>query len=131
MQNNGDLLLKEQRKYLPLKLSLKTVKERYAVNENIEFVVILENVSSNNLRIKDLDKDTLYFLYADMKWGAVESESKKGKKEFLLKPGEKIQKTFIGRGFSFPREFEIYCSYALTYKGVKPSNVLKVHVTGN
>ena len=129
VQRNGDPLLEEQKKYLPLKLSLKTDKENYKVGENIQITVTLENVSRKNLRIKDLDEETLYFLYANTKWGAViVGEKNKKKKKFILKPGQKIHKKFIGSGSSVSHEFEIYCSYAITFKGVKPSSVLKVKV---
>lgn len=131
VQKNGDPLLKEQKKYLPLKLSLKTVAESYRVNEDIEFVVTLENVSSKNLWVRALNKDTLYFLYADTPWGTREADAPKREKKFILEPGEKVHKKFVGSGFPEPREFEVYCSYALTFQGVKPFSVLKVKVVAD
>ena len=111
-------------------ISLKTGKENYKVGENIEITVILENVSLRNLWVKGLDKDTLYFLYDGAKWGTV-LVGKKGERRrerFVLKPGEKIHRKFVGSGSSKPREIEIYCSYIVTFQGVKPSQVLTVKV---
>ena len=127
VQKNGDPLLEEQKKYLPLKLSLITDKEYYKVGENIEVTATLENVSRRNLWVKDLDAKTLYFLYGNAEWGTVEIGQAK-RERFILKPGEKVHKKFVGSGSRVPREFEIYCSYAVTYQGVKPSSVLKVKV---
>ncbi|MCK5082353.1 MAG: hypothetical protein KAR31_05555 [Candidatus Omnitrophica bacterium] len=130
VQRNGDLLLEEQKKHLPLKLSLETDKKEYKIREDIQITIILENVSNKNLWIKSLDNETLYFLYANTKWGAIpkseEKEKRKGK--FILTPGQKVYKKFVGSGSSTPHEFEIYCSYAVTFKGVKPSSVIKVKV---
>ncbi|MCK5013041.1 MAG: hypothetical protein KAS66_04430 [Candidatus Omnitrophica bacterium] len=127
VRRNGDLLLEEQKKHLPLKLSLKTDKEYYNVRENIEVTVTLENVSRSNLWVKNLDNETLYFLYGDAKWGTV-AVGEKRKRKLILKPGKKIHKKFVGSGSSIPREIEIYGSYNMTFKGVKPSSVLKVKI---
>ena len=130
VQRNGDLLLEEQKKYLPLKVSLKTDKESYKVGENIPITATLENVSRKNLWIRALDRETLYFLYDNAQWGAVElgKRTEERREKFILKPGEKVHKRFIGSGSSVPREIEIYCSYAITFKGVKPSSVIKVKI---
>ena len=130
IRKNGDPLLEEQKKHLPLKLSLKTDKENYKIGENIQITVTLENVSPKNLWVKSLDDETLYFLYADAKWGTIEAGEKKKrtKRKYILKPGQRIHKKFVGSGSSVPREIEIYCSYALTFKGVKPSSIIKVKV---
>ncbi|MCK5081281.1 MAG: hypothetical protein KAR31_00105 [Candidatus Omnitrophica bacterium] len=127
VRRNGDLLLEEQKKHLPLKLSLKTDKEYYNVRENIEVTVTLENVSRSNLWVKNLHNETLYFLYGDAKWGTV-AVGEKRKRKLILKPGQKIHKKFVGSGSSIPREIEIYGSYNMTFKGVKPSSVLKVKI---
>ena len=130
VQRNGDPLLEEQKKHLPLKLSLETDKKEYKIREDIQITVILENVSNKNLWIKSLDNETLYFLYANTKWGAlsISEEKEKRKRKFILTPGQKVYKNFVGSGSSVPHEFEIYCSYAVTFKGVKPSSVIKVKV---
>jgi hypothetical protein len=130
IQKNGDPLLEEQKKRLPLKLSLKTVEDYYRVNEDIEFIVTLENISSKNLWVRELNGDTLYFRYGNAQWGAKETSAQKKKREkrFILEPGEKVYKKFVGSGFPAPREFEVYCSYTLTFQGVKPFSVLKVKV---
>jgi len=130
VQKNGDPILREQVKRLPLKLSLETVKESYAVDESIKFVVTLENVSSKGLRIRDLNEHTLYFLYGNTPWGTFEVGENIGKKakRIVLEPGGKIRKTFTGSGFSSAQEVEIYCSYVLTFKGVKPSSILKIKI---
>ena len=130
IQENGDPLLEEQQRYLPLKLSLRTVKEQYHVREDIDFIVTLENISSTNLWVRDLDAETLYFLYDNAQWGAGESATKREEriKRLILRPGEKISKQFRGSGFSAPQEFDIYGSYIITFEGVKPSSILKVRV---
>ncbi|MBN1869471.1 MAG: hypothetical protein JW847_02700 [Candidatus Omnitrophica bacterium] len=130
VQANGDPLLGEQQKYLPLKLSLGTDKEIYKVGENIEVMVALENISLKNLWVRNLDEQNLYFLYGDAQWGAVAALDKKERKRerLMLEPGKKVSRRFVGSSSTIPREFEIYCSYAVTFQGVKPYGVIKVKV---
>ena len=130
VQKNGQILWDYQQKFMPYKLSLKTVKETYGVGENIDFVVTLTNLTKRNIVVKDLNEETLYFLYDNKMWGAKEVNSTQSQsiKEIILKPDESISKTFSGYGFSNPKDFEIYCSYVLTYKGVKPAASLIVKV---
>lgn len=131
VQKNGDPLLLEQQKHLPLRLTLKPNQDSYKIGENMKISVILENVSRKNLWIKDLNGETLYFLYNDVKWGAVEvsASEKKRRRKFILEPGQKIRKKFIGSGSSVVRTIEVYCSYAMAFKGVRPASVLTVEVT--
>ena len=128
IQKNGNLLLDEQSKLLPLKLTLETIKDSYLVGEDIEILVALENVSSRNLWVKELNQETLFFLYGDTPWGAKEIGRKKLSKvkRQILEPGQKITARFVGSGFLEPQDVEIFGSYVETFKGVNPSSFIKV-----
>ena len=129
VRQNGDPLLEAQQKYLPLELSLETDKKVYRVGEDIRVTVTLKNVSEKSLWVNSLNDRNLYFLYGDTKWGAAELRSKPGRKErFVLEPGLTVSRTFVGSGLKDPQEFEIYCSYLLTFEGVKPSSIVRVKV---
>ena len=128
IQKNGDLLLEEQNKLLPLKLTMETIKDSYWVGEDIEILVTLENVSSKNFWVKELNKETLFFIYGDTPWGAQEIGRKKSNKikKRVLEPGQKITAKFVGSGFLEPQVVKIFGSYAVTFKGVNPTNFIKV-----
>jgi hypothetical protein len=129
VRQNGDPLLEEQQKYLPLQLSLVTDKEVYRVGEKIQVTVTLKNVSEKSLWVNSLSDRNLYFLYGNTKWGAAELRSRSGKKErFVLEPGLTVSRTFVGSGLEVPQELEIYCSYLLTFEGVKPFSIIRVKV---
>jgi hypothetical protein len=131
IQKNGNLLLAEQNKHLPLKLTLETVKENYHVGEDIEIIVILQNVSSKNFWVKELSEDTLFFIYGDTHWGTRKIGPKKQQKikRQILKQGQRISERFVGSGFLEPQEIEIFGSYVVTFKGVNPSSFLKIIIT--
>lgn len=130
MQRRGQVLWDHQQEFMPYRLSLKTVKDEYNLGEPIDFTVTLTNFSKKNIRVKDLTNNTMFFLYDNKSWGAKEVNPTRSirEKEIILKPNESISKSFSGYSFSNPKEFEIYCSYILTYQGVKPSAALRVKV---
>lgn len=125
----GQQLWLEQQQYLPLKLSIQPLKKFYKKGEPISFRVILKNESGKSIVVKDLNNETLFFVYNNSVWGAAESSPQTDKvKNVVLKPGESISKEFAGNSFFKPQEFEIFCKYNLTYDGVNPAANLKVKV---
>jgi hypothetical protein len=131
VQKNGKLLLMEQDKYLPLELILESQKEAFKVNEDIKFDVTIKNRGGQSYKIKDLNSQTLFFVYGDnTTWGAQQIGTKKyaTDKYVLLKPGRSVTKTFAGSGFDIPKEYEISCFYVMTFSGVNPSGLLNIKV---
>ncbi len=131
VQKNGKLLLMEQDKYLPLQIIIESKKENFKVNEPVSFNVTLKNRSDKSYVVKDLDSNSLFFVYGDNTiWGAKEIGVKKYQSAptVLLKPGRSITKTFNGTGFSIPKEYEISGFYVMTFNGVNPTGLLKIKV---
>ncbi|HBR14755.1 MAG TPA: hypothetical protein DD723_04325 [Candidatus Omnitrophica bacterium] len=130
VQTHGQLLWNQQQRNLPVRLILESVKESYQVGEEIDFIVTLKNLTKRNIKVKDLSEGTLYFLYNNAAWGAreVDPQNDAGIKQIILKPLESISKRFRGEGSNSPKEFEIYGSYGMTYKGVNPTSMLKIQV---
>ncbi|MBF0386045.1 MAG: hypothetical protein HQL27_09280 [Candidatus Omnitrophica bacterium] len=112
-------------------MEIYPAKESFKVGENIEFAVILTNKSNHNLYFKELNNDTVYFIFDGAPWGAqkYDKEAVQKAKQIIVKSGESIRKSFVAGSYIEPKEFEIYGSYALTYKGVRPSARSKVVIT--
>lgn len=130
VQTHGQLLWNRQQRNLPVQLIVESVKESYPVGEDIDFMVTLKNLTKRNIKVKDLSEGTLFFLYNNAVWGAreVDPQNNTGIKQIILKPLESITKRFRGEGSNFPKEFVIFASYGMTYKGVNPTSVLKIRV---
>ena len=124
-------LLDYQQQFMPIQLTLKPLQEYYKVGEGIDFSVTLTNYSPNKaISVKDLNDKTLFFIYGNLTWGVKEDDTTlaRGVKEIILRPGESIVKRFRGNPFLLPREVEIYCSYIMTFQGVKPVSKLKISI---
>ncbi|MBF0484848.1 MAG: hypothetical protein HQL25_09110 [Candidatus Omnitrophica bacterium] len=129
IEDFGKALWNIQQDYLPYKLMLKPEKEIYAIGEDISFKVTLKNTGRQILKFKDLNENTVFFLYGGKPWGIKRTnESAKDIADFYLKPGEIRTTIFKGDAFNMPKDVEIECTYALPYKGVRPSGILKVKV---
>jgi len=130
IQKHGDVLLEEQKKNLPLVLSIEALKDSYHIDESVDFIVSLENVSAKNYRIKDLNAGTLKFFYDEKELIAKDTGQSRysGQEKIVLDPSEKISKKFTISGFSDLGDVVIYCSYLLTFKGVEPSGILRIKI---
>ena len=129
VQYYGQRLLEEQRKFMPLILTVTPIKETFQVGENIEFIVSLKNQAKTNFAVKPLNTQTLSFIYDDVIWGAKEKNTKKAdNKEIILSPGEEVARKFIGSSFPQARQLEVYCSYIKTYKGISAFDILKINI---
>lgn len=128
INKHGVVLADHQQKYMPLQLSLNTAKTTFTTQESIQFEVELKNVSLKNMWVKEISDATLYCLFNDKSWGT-QARGASGTKNLILKSGESIRRQFVGAKLKEPQEIEIYCSYGLSIKGVKPSGILKVKVT--
>jgi len=129
IQQYGQQLLDEQRKYTPLLLTAHPVNETVKVGENIEFIISLKNQSAVNLAVKPLNTQTVIFIYDGVLWGAREKDAKKAEtKEIILGPGDEIARKFIGSSFPKARGLEVYCSYIKTYKGIALYDLLKINI---
>ena len=130
LQKYGQFLWDEQQKYMPLQLILQPMQPFFHIGESIEFTVTLRNVSKRILQVKDLNDQTLYFIYNNQAWGAKEinPQVSSNLQKIILKAGDSISKTFRSEGFQTPLEFEIYCSYGLAFQGVRPSSSLKIRI---
>lgn len=128
INKNGVLLSDYQQKFMPLQLTLKTLKDTYKIREDIEFEVVLKNVSNRHMVVKSLGIDTLYFVFEDMVWGTSPNTQERGGKNVILKSGESLTLKFKGESFQKPRDIQIYCAYRMSIKGVNPSGTLRVRV---
>ena len=126
------LLADYQQAYLPLKLSLVSLKKSFKVNEPVEFEVILENVAKQQFLVKSFGTKTLFFLFNNRTWATqqlgTKNQNVKGGERIVLIPGQALQMQFKGESFAAPKEFEIYCVYQMAVKGVQPSAKLKIKV---
>ena len=128
VDKHGTLLSDHQQKYLPLRLYLRPLKENYRVRDDIEFEVVLKNVSKRNMIVKSLGYDSLYFLFNNEVWGASPSGGVKGGESLVLGAGQSISTVFKGASFQRPQEFNIYCVYRMTIKEINPYGILTLKI---
>lgn len=133
--NMKDLVLEKARKLsnrqqqlIPYEVILETTKSVYKKEEPIEFIVTLKNKTNQNLKVRDLNGETLHFLFNDRAWGTRELNPNVRVRPILLGPYESISKTFKGMGFKVSKEFLIIGTYSLPYKGAFAEGELKVKV---
>jgi hypothetical protein len=69
IQQQGKSLFDFQQEFLPLRLYVRPLKESYKVKEDIQFEVVLTNVSKANMIVKDLTPQTLFFTVNGRAWG--------------------------------------------------------------
>lgn len=63
-----------QQQFMPLRFYIIPEKEIYKVNEPIRFKAVLANVSKQNMLVKKLSRDTLYFTLNDNFWGTQQGD---------------------------------------------------------
>jgi len=128
VQKRGNMLWEYQQQFMPLQLELTAAKDSYKPGEDIEFTVSLKNMTKTLYKVNDLSDKTLFFVYHDKVWGARETNPNNKEEGVILNPGGSIKKKFTGNAFGKPQEFEIYASYNMAFKGVKPAGKLKIRV---
>lgn len=128
IEQYGKILWAAQEDFLPFQLTLKPSKESFNVGEQVVFIVTLKNVTKSNIKVKDLNSNTLIFLYDNEEWGSKKFKSKEDQDELVLLAGRSISKEFSVPARRYPGKFKIYATYIKTYKGVSPSNAVTVDI---
>ena len=117
-----------QQEHIPLRLFLQPVKDTYNVREDIEFEVILQNVSKRNMIVKGLGANTLFFLFNDKYWGTRPTANQKGGKDVVLLAGKSLRMKFKGESFQEPKRIQIFGVYRMSVGGVNPYGTLDVDI---
>lgn len=127
----GQLIRARQAKELPFELTVKPEKKVFKTREDIVFTVTLKNVTNKIMVVKDLNQETLFFIYNNKEWGTseIDPESYSKVQKITLREGESLEKRFKSRGYSFPKSFNVFCSYVMSYKGVRPSTIMSIIVS--
>jgi hypothetical protein len=126
----GKMLWNEQKQYIPYKLTLSPEKESFGVGEEIAFTITLLNKTKKNLIFKELNDVSLFLEYDGGSWGeeAPSIEQLKRVRNLVVNHDESMSKRLTIGGFNEPGEYDIFCVYAVGYKGVNPSDSMKVIV---
>ena len=126
----SQLIRERQAALLPFKLTVEAEKNIFSTGEDIVFKVTLKNVTRKIMVVKDLNKNTLFFLYNNKEWGAseIDQTSYNKVKKFTLREGESLEKRFRSKGHLFPRSFNVSCLYVMSYKGVRPFSIMSIIV---
>jgi hypothetical protein len=128
INRNGAVLSEYQQKFMPLQMTIRALQNTYKIRENIEFEVVLKNVSKRHMVVKSLGMDTLYFLFEDMVWGTSPDSQERGGEDAILKSGGSLSLKFKGESFQKPRDIQIYCAYRMSIKGVNPAATLNLKI---
>ena len=124
----GDLLADYQQNFLPLRLELRPVQSVYHVRQDIEFQVILTNVSKRHMIVQTLGSNSLYFHLNDKFWGTSPALGATGGNKVILKSGESLQMIFKGESFERPTDLSIEGVYRMSIKGVNPTAALHIKI---
>jgi hypothetical protein len=116
-----------QQRFLPLSLTIEIEKEEYKPAEAITFNVHLRNLSGRPFQVHDLNEQTLYLEYAGKNWGSSDLTDNPGK-PVVLKKDDKLTKSFTINAPIKPGLVDVYCSYNMTYSGVKPSTTVSFQI---
>lgn len=121
-------LLDHQSKYLPIKLKLYAEKNIFEVNEPVSFVAEFENLTGNNIKIKDLSNNSIAFAYDKVTWGADLNMAHPTEGTEVLRPNRSLKRKFKLSGFSEPQDLTIHATYLMNFKGVEPTATLNLKI---
>ncbi len=125
----GMALAEEQQNFMPLRVFIRPVKGSFQVRENVEFDVVLKNVSKRHMVVKSLGQETLYFLINKQGWGTSPLSGKQGGSDEVLKSGEETVLRLKGESFQKPQEIELTCFYRMSIDGVNPVGKIRIMIT--
>gem|GEM_PF-1509446 len=135
IQKYGGALENHQQNYLPLRLVLRPLKETYQVKEDIEFEVVLVNISKRNMLVKPLDRNNMFF-YIDDKfagqwlWGDEGQASSRADQLVTLYAGESLRMVVKGESFQYPKEVVVRAVYRMEVENVNPAGELRLRIVG-
>ena len=107
-----------------LRLFIEPKQSQFFFGQKVEFDMVLKNQGNVTLKVKDIDENTTYCLFNGSRWGNLEPT---GKDEVVLEPGEALRKK-MRYGPDAPGNLEIFCSYGMSFKGVRPNAQATVNV---
>lgn len=122
------VLTEYQQQFMPLRIFIVPAKKVFKTRENIEFEVVLKNVSKRHMVVKTLGKDSLYFLINEQFWGTDPLNGDRGGKNKVLKSGEELRLRLSGESFLRPQEVEITGFYNMVIEGVNPMGKIKIRI---
>jgi hypothetical protein len=128
IEQNKDVLANEQQKRLPFRLAVSTAKDSFSKDEDIEFIVTLQNTTDHVLMVKELSPKTVHFLINGQAWQITAVKEGKRISHSVLKSGESMTRRFNGQGLNRRKEFDVVCTYSMTYEGINPTASLKVKI---
>ncbi|MCR4336748.1 MAG: hypothetical protein NUV91_02940 [Candidatus Omnitrophica bacterium] len=128
IEKHGAILADYQQKFLPLQIYLRKVRGTYKAKEDIEFEVVLKNVTKRHMIVKGLGHETLFFLFDGQTWGTQPAAGNKGGEKKILRAGESLNMIFKGESFPTAKEIEIFAMYRMSIQGVNPTSRLKIQI---
>ena len=128
INKHGRLLLDLQQDYMPFRMKIVPDKPSFQVGEKIGFTVKLINHSPINLEVLKISEETLYLNIDGTDWGSDGELKDKTNAKTILRSGNSIEKHFDVEGYDQARNIEVYGSYNLAFKGIKPAAFLKIPV---
>ncbi|MGE0268358.1 MAG: hypothetical protein AB7S78_07870 [Candidatus Omnitrophota bacterium] len=121
-------LLDYQSKQLPIKLSLYADKSVFKVDEPVTFIAEFENLTGNNIKIKDLSSDSIAFAYDKVTWGSDLNLAHPTQGNEVLRPNRALKRKFKLNGFTEPQDLTIHATYLMNFKGVEPTATLNLKI---
>ncbi|MCA9399121.1 MAG: hypothetical protein KC618_05195, partial [Candidatus Omnitrophica bacterium] len=127
---NAKKLLQYEQQQIPYALEVKSEKNVYNAGEPIEFTIILKNKTNQNLKLRELNEETLFFKFNGKEWGtrAMDPANVRHVLPVILGPQESITTTFYHEGVRRPQNVVIEGRYALPYNGSFAQDKISVEV---
>ncbi|MCA9406102.1 MAG: hypothetical protein KC684_06160 [Candidatus Omnitrophica bacterium] len=127
---NAEKLLQYEQQQIPYALEVASEKNLYNVGEPIEFTIILKNKTNQNLKLRELNEETLFFNFNGKEWGtrAMDPANVRHVLPVILGPQESITTTFYHEGVRRPQNVVIEGRYALPYNGSFAQDTISIEV---
>lgn len=121
-------LLDYQSESLPIKLKLYAEKKVFQVDEPVTFIAEFENLTGNNIKIKDLSNNSIAFAYDKITWGSDLNMAHPTDGNEVLRPNRSLKRKFKLNGFPEPQDLTIHATYLMNFKGVEPTATLNLKI---
>ncbi len=118
-----------QSQFLPVKFSLSTEKESYQVGQTITLIVEMENLTSTNLKLRDLSSKSVAFTFDRGVWenDLGLADPKTGNE--ILRPHRTLKRKFRLRGVDKPQTLAVHAVYLMPFKNARPTHTRYIKIT--
>lgn len=117
-----------QSQFMPVKFSLTADKDSYRPGETINLIVEMENLTSTNIRLRDLSSKSVAFTYDHSVWENDLNLSVPNKGNEVLRPNRTLKRKFRLRGSDKPQTLAVHAVYLMPFKEARPTSTIYIKI---